>query len=955
MKTYPIAFFSETLHRASVIFVVVTLIIVSIILTRPSESKVAAQPAALGKLAYDRTDFTTSGMGYITLASANSDGTGQTNLATAGVPPIYNNNASWNSLGTKIAYECDNDIWVMNADGSGKINLTTNGPSPSESSPSWSIGGKIAYERGGQIWTMNEDGGGQSAFSAITQAMPTAPAWSPDGSKLAFASGGDIWVINSDGTGERRVKQDSPIDADPAWTPDGNKLVYSKDILGIMTIFLDGTGETRLTVNPGDGKPAVSNDGTKIAFVRRGTSANGIYVMNAVGAHQIRILADNPINPGRTEHNNPTWQPVAVTPNTSIISGRITRNGESLGGVLVNLSGAAAGSVTTNSLGEYRFENLARSGNYTITPSLSNHLFTPARRFVVDPTSNRIADFTAGQTCSSPGCRVNGKFVFVRGSDIYISNADGTGVTNLTNGTMGICEEPAFSPDGSSITFRSNSPGNYEIYRMSSSGGGITRLTNTAGSDETPVYSPDGTKIAFVSDRDGDLEIYIMNSNNGSNIQQLTLNTTRDSEPSFSPDGTKIVFNRAVNNNLGPWALFTMNSADGSNQLQITSPANNFLDMTPSYSPDGTKIIFTRYDTGPFTSVFIIVNADGSGPATLPLSGFIRKASYSPDGTKIVYTRVGLSGQPNRLEVATSTGGSSQTIVEGYNADWQPVRPAVRPSRFDFDGDGSADVSVFRPSNGIWYVLRSSDFNVQQQQFAIAGDVPVAEDFDGDGRIDFAIYRPSNGDFWSLSSISNQQINFNLGQTGDVPMPSDIDGDRRADYVVYRPSNGNWLRVGSASGIASTIAFGAAGDRPVIGDFDGDGLNDPAIYRPSDGNWWWRSSSDGVQRAARWGVAEDIPTPADFDGDSRTDLAVFRPSTGVWYIYSMSTATSTIFPFGLNGDKPVPADYDGDGRADVAVYRPSDGIWYILRSTAGFTGFRWGIATDIPAPNAFIR
>lgn len=272
---------------------------------------------------------------------------------------------------------------------------------------------------------------------------------------------------------------------------------------------------------------------------------------------------------------------------------------------------------------------------------------------------------------------------------------------------------------------------------------------------------------------------------------------------------------------------------------------------------------------------------------------------------------------------------------------------------FDYDGDGKADVSVFRPSTNRWYVFKSSDATVTEATFGLSGDVASPADYDGDGKTDLAIFRPSSGDWWYMSSINGAQVNVHWGASGDVPRPSDFDGDGKTDYVVFRPSNSVWYRFGT-TGAVSITSFGLAGDKPVTGDFDGDGRSDIAIFRPSSGDWWYQSSINGAQLATHWGASTDIPAAGDYDGDHKTDLAVYRPSNGTWYILNSSTSQATILNFGIAEDKPVTGDYDGDGKADIAVFRPSTGVWYMQRSTAGFSAVGFGISTDVPTENAFV-
>lgn len=270
------------------------------------------------------------------------------------------------------------------------------------------------------------------------------------------------------------------------------------------------------------------------------------------------------------------------------------------------------------------------------------------------------------------------------------------------------------------------------------------------------------------------------------------------------------------------------------------------------------------------------------------------------------------------------------------------------PTRFDFDGDGKADIGIFRPSNGVWFISNSGNSSFSIFQFGQGGDKPVAADYDGDGKTDAALYR--NGGWFRLKSSTGTVDGIGFGLANDIPAPGDFDGDGKADVAVYRPVTGQWYIFPTGASAFNVVQFGIAEDVPVPGDFDGDGKADVNVFRPSSGVWYRLNSRDGAFVVNQFGAAGDKPQAGDFDGDGRADLAIYRPSNGGWYTVNSGTGTVKGVIFGLPTDIPVPADFDGDGKADVAVFRPSDGNWYRLNSgDGGFVVYQFGNSTDVPA------
>ncbi len=323
-------------------------------------------------------------------------------------------------------------------------------------------------------------------------------------------------------------------------------------------------------------------------------------------------------------------------------------------------------------------------------------------------------------------------------------------------------------------------------------------------------------------------------------------------------------------------------------------------------------------------------------------------------GASSMPVTIGPSGANNRTNVRLF-GTPTANIIK---ADSDPANPAgmnsvlvTRPTAFDYDGDGRADLSVFRPSDQTWYINRASgEYNAVR--FGLATDKFAPADYDGDGKTDIAVYR--DGVWYWLNSSNNQFNAFQFGVAGDIPQPADFDGDGRAELAVVRD---RWYVQNLANGLISVREVGCpVADiiKPMVGDYNGDGRADYALYCIYAGNTseWEIQYSSGGSAYYSFGINFDIPVPADYDGDGKTDPAVFRPSTGDWYIRNSADGKTQIVNWGINSDKLVPADYDGDGKADIAIFR--EGVWWIRQTTGGMSVQQFGLANDKPVPAAYM-
>lgn len=176
---------------------------------------------------------------------------------------------------------------------------------------------------------------------------------------------------------------------------------------------------------------------------------------------------------------------------------------------------------------------------------------------------------------------------FPRIKMVSVGNASGKLLPEVP-GTMTF--SPRFSPDGGSIIYSLEQNGNTDLYRMSVSGGGVERLTNSPAIETAPSYSPDGSQIVFESDRSGSQQIYVMSASGGEPVR-ISNGDGRYGTPVWSPRGDLIAFTKQSG---GRFFIGVMRT-DGSEERDLTA---SYLDEGPTWAPNGRVLMFTRESPG---------------------------------------------------------------------------------------------------------------------------------------------------------------------------------------------------------------------------------------------------------------------------------------------------------------------------------------------------------------------
>ncbi len=515
------------------------------------------------------------------------------------------------------------------------------------------------------------------------------PALSRDGSFVAFASSRagrpDIWVADVHGGEPLQLTNDSATDLDPAWFPDGSAVAFDSDREGGRAVWkVPRLGGAPVLLMPDAEEPAISPDGTRIAFVRKAASGNLRVAVAEIGRPETaRLLTGD--RGGLWDHTHPAWSP----------DGRTIAYADFRDLWLVPAAGGAARPLTTDHAantepawspdGRWVYFAAAREGTSALW-----------RMPAEGGTPQRVTLGTGPE--AQPSLAASGRITFSTAVDRFdIALLDlRTGERTRVGGARSE-SGPGFAPDGSALVFTSDREVSFDLWVQPLAGavpsGRARRLTDQPGNESLPAWSPDGRRIAYTNVDGGERDLWVIPARGGLAVR-LTSRPGPDVHPSWSPDGGRLAFVSGHGGEDHVWVMRVGEQGAVGDPIQITSGQGS--DFFPDWSPDGTAIAFRR-DEQDASEVWIAA-ADGIAPARVLTRGAgAQNLRWLPTGDALlVWGYWGESrGSFRRLE---RTSGRLERLWVDPRID-----DSVLVGSFDISRDGRfLAYSEVEPRGDIW-------------------------------------------------------------------------------------------------------------------------------------------------------------------------------------------------------------------------------------------------------------
>jgi TolB protein len=261
-------------------------------------------------------------------------------------------------------------------------------------------------------------------------------------------------------------------------------------------------------------------------------------------------------------------------------------------------------------------------------------------------------------------------------ADLFLVNADGSGLQQLTN-TRADEIAPSWSPDGSALAYLESKNGGLRLYILEMTeyvSGLITsepRQLSTLKVDESiPSWSPDSKYIMVSAETDGNQELFIIPVD-GSPEQRLTRTEYDEKDPAWSPDGEGFVY---TSNPDGNFDLFYAEFNPG-DTLDILSSSQLTMsdddEMRPDWSPDGLQIVYSNADNGNHNLYLIAL--DGSAAEQLtdtPAKEW--NPRWSIQGNLILYSYFNFSDTLNDLVILDLSDQTEKIVTFDSFDNWWP-------------------------------------------------------------------------------------------------------------------------------------------------------------------------------------------------------------------------------------------------------------------------------------------